>query len=202
MIKILGFFLVIILTLAACGPTGDHTKRTYTHTPEPTSRYTEKTMVTKGDTVLSGNTTLHNASYNNLTINGTTNLDTITVANLTVNGLLNIKNSTIHVLTANGKVDLFDTTIKSYCTINGLLTANHSTFHSINLASRKAFFYDSKTKTITVQKSEGYGIPTIELHNNSTVDGDIIFKGENGKVIVTTGSQVRGNVIGGSKKIQ
>jgi len=140
---------------------------------------------------------LKEKSYDNLTINGTSKLDNILVEKKLISyGSLLVTDSIIGTMHSNGKTDLDKATIKGISSVYGPLNAQYSTLDQIIIYSKKMIFSDSTTKTITVKKVEESDEPVIELYN-SKVDGDVIFQGGNGKVLLDSNSKVMGKVIGG-----
>jgi len=198
MFQKLPLILLILLTLSAC-----HVGR---------KTITDQTITKQ--IVIVGSLSVTHSKLQALTVNGTVNLTDVTIAKkLTVNGSVSAEKSTIQKLTANGTVHLGHSTItrlskingrlyahhaifKDLSTINGRLDANHATFDRIKINAKIINLTDSKTKKITVVKPNKPVQQVITLHNTS-VDGDIVFKGGNGKVILRGTSKVAGNIIGG-----
>jgi len=183
-IKLLSFSAILLLTLSGC-------------VFNDTIHKGVGLGVGSGDELFFGTVKLHNVIYKNIVINGTARLDNVFVAEqLGVNGNLSANKTTIGAMTVNGNADLQKVTVKGLSAFNGYLQAKDSSFGKIIFGTRNAILSDSTTKLITVRKEENITEQIIEL-DNTKVDGDIVFEGGNGKVLLKGDSEVVGKINGG-----
>ena len=115
-----------------------------------------------------------------------------------INGMLTADDTSFSSLNINGSASLIQCTVNSFAKIKGSLKASSVKFESsLDIYSSLTRFINSKTNNnlhihhIDTPKQEVY------LENNSEVGGDIVFDDGHGKVYVSGGSKIDGNVIGG-----
>jgi hypothetical protein len=184
MLKVLSFLIVTLLTLPACINWG--TKVSGTAKAEA------------GAMSFSGKAELRDTSYEKLSISGAGILNNVKVTkSLSARGSLRAKESTIETLKSSGSTKLEKTTIHGLCKISGSFTAASSKFAEISASATRITLSDSQTKTITIKKPSSPVEQIVDLYNTK-VDGDIIFEGGNGKVLLRGNSKITGKVIGGT----
>jgi cytoskeletal protein CcmA (bactofilin family) len=126
--------------------------------------------------------------------------DTIVQQATNVNGTLTADKATLNQLIVNGSVALTSSLVKGVATINGTLTATKTNFEdTITISTNNATFSQCQAADIIVDNS-GDGIvspQTITIDQNSKIDGDITFKGNDGVVNLGPNSTITGKVIGG-----
>lgn len=128
---------------------------------------------------------------------GPTKCDGVTLSYLEVAGALWLEKSKITgTLSTQGVVKISNSTIDGNITGAGLFTANDSAIKSTLDQSGKIIASNTSFKNI-IMESE-IEASTISLAVNSTVQGDITFKGKAGTVYLKSGSSISGTVHNGS----
>lgn len=114
-------------------------------------------------------------------VNGTAQLVSSEFGALIVNGSIYLENSTAHDACVNGVMRVVSCTI-GHIKVDGACTLNNSLVASIELEKRGWWFfsYIAKIKLI-----------------DTCVEGDIVFNGGKGRVLLYGNSTIKGNVIGG-----
>ncbi|MDP3889255.1 MAG: hypothetical protein Q8Q25_01775 [bacterium] len=145
---------------------------------------------------INGNATFNNRSMKSVLVNGKATLKNVTISDtLSVNGALQASYSTIGTLHTNGNAYLSKTIVQGLSSISGFLQADQSTFDEISISTRNMILVNCTTKTITVKKQMPSLEQIVDL-SNTTVNGDILFEGNQGKVILRGISKVTGNITG------
>ena len=132
---------------------------------------------------------------------GLVNLDNVTVReNTFVSGKLFGSNVSLNNININGDLFLSDSSIvNGKVIINGLLITSSSKFEKpIYITTSKIELNEgSITKDIYIQKHPFNIREEFIYIDNSTVNGNITFEGNLGRVILVNGSIITGKVIGG-----
>ena len=147
---------------------------------------------------INGMAKIQGESFEILTVNGAASLDDVSAQEVIINGSLGATNLVTQKLTANGSVNLTASKIEEIAKVAGALEAYECLFNAITLLSEYAVLNNSKVKTIDVKKVSDFRkkVQQIELVNTA-VEGDIVFEGGDGEVILKNGAFVQGKVIGG-----
>ncbi|MBL0941135.1 MAG: hypothetical protein IBJ00_00135 [Alphaproteobacteria bacterium] len=162
------------------------------------ARY-EKKNISKvqvyGPAVFEGTTVTETAQ-----ISGPMNAEDARFKNLVVNGPCNLKGSFINEAVLNGPVKVQKVTVTGKIEINGPLKARDSHFKGpISIAARKITFEGSDATNLELRTSRNAEDKKgqIVILKNSIISGNITFEEGNGKVFLTRGSKVKGQVKGG-----
>jgi hypothetical protein len=118
---------------------------------------------------------------------------------INLTGSLISQNAEIGSLEVMGEANLTGTTVQEASSIIGSLQATRSNFKkALTILTQKALFTASKLEGVTVQKDGACkGKQIIELRQGTIVNGPIHFESGKGEVIVSSGSQILGEVVGG-----
>lgn len=129
---------------------------------------------------------------------GQVKLNGTTVAQLHLTGSLIASSAQIGSLDVSGEVNLSDSQVKNQATITGYLRAQKTTFERpIFLALQRAVFTHSKMQGVTVRQNMGFkGKQVLELRQNTTIQGPVVFEGGKGEIHLYSGSKVIGEVTG------
>jgi hypothetical protein len=133
-------------------------------------------------------------SYGAVELNGTTVL-----GELNASGNVIAKNATIGSITANGQVSLHNCTVKGPSNINGHITARETVFQGdISVCSENLEFRNCTLQGIFIrQLSDPSKGQVLDLRGTNTVNGEIEFEAENGKVLTTyQKTNIYGDVVG------
>lgn len=150
--------------------------------------------------VICGAAQLNNAMYDTLTVNGAASLDHVTVHQVMhVNGSMKANDVTVGgSLIINGSAALHHAHVAKVTEINGALAAFNSTLSDIWASTDELSLTESTTGPIIIHKQ------TKSIHteqrvvlNHVTVNGNITFEQEGGRVIGSRGTVIKGTVIGG-----
>ncbi len=132
---------------------------------------------------------------------GYVNLENVTILeNTFVSGKLVASNASLNDIKINGELFLYQSSIiNGKVNIDGLLVSSSTKFEKpIFITSSKIELNDGTvTKDIYIMKHRIDSKEEFLYIDNSTVDGDIIFESNLGKVILINGSKILGNVYGG-----
>ena len=114
------------------------------------------------------------------TYNGPTWCNNVSIENIIVHGPLQIQQSTLSGETkVDGPMTVSQTTFSGETNIGGPITATQSHFNAIN-------------------ERNSFSNQTISLADNSVVNGNIVFTGVMGTVILDKSSTVTGKVVNGT----
>ncbi len=165
-----------------------------------TATYASESVVTAG---YESGQTFGIANYGKETLeavkfNGNLTLDGTTIKGLLyVNGRLKADGADIGELEVNGSVALRDTQVQGASVVNGLFEAKKSTLGPLSIAARTVKLVASEVESIQVRQITGLRITqNVELKDGTIVNGDIVFDGDKGEVIIDATSKVRGSVKG------
>jgi len=189
MSKIVIFSTIILLTLSGC--------ISFYHDDRKKGIGVE---IGSAHDVFFGSVQLQDTSYPNLVINGKAKFDNVSITEtLIINGALSATKSKIGTMLVNGKADLQQTTITGISTINGYVHAQDSIFlDRISVRSKRITLSGSTIKAITVKKpSKSEPVEQIIELRNTKIDGNILFEGGNGKVLLKGNSKIIGKIDGG-----
>ena len=113
---------------------------------------------------------------------------------LTVQGSGNFNKVKAHKkVTVYGAATAHDSTFKDV-TVHGYLTATDSTFADVMLYTTKGDFDNCTIADLTVESKSKK--PTIKLID-TTIKGDVVFKGKKGKLVLSGNSSIKGTVTNG-----
>jgi hypothetical protein len=113
---------------------------------------------------------------------------------LTVNGLWTFKKvKATKDVTVHGTAEIKDSIFKNL-NVYGYVNANNTTFADVKLDASKADFNHSTLDNLTVKNKNQE--PEITL-TDTTITGNIVFEGKNGKLVLFGDSSVRGTVDNG-----
>ena len=171
------------------------------------------------DSKINGNVTLNGAStIKNSPVNGHTKIRGATSFKETVLNTLDLSGAGDFIkTTVNGIVDIYGAVTARYSnfkntfSITGALTAWNSHFTQIFLSATKTKLNNCTVQTIEINtqanswKLEIFGLCLYEkkyesylILNDCIVEGDIIFNGPAGTVVVDTKTVIKGNVVNGT----
>lgn len=113
---------------------------------------------------------------------------------LTVNGAVSFDTVKAHKeVTVHGSASATDSTFKNV-TVFGYLNAQNSTFSNVALHTTESQLDDCSMVDLMVKSKDK--TPKIKL-KNTTIKGDVEFKGKAGKLVLSGKSSIKGNVING-----
>lgn len=166
-----------------------------------------KDVVIQGSAAVSGSSDFQNVSVAGSVKNsGQTRFENVVVQDsLKCSGSLKAKGGSLGELIASGSVSLVDLVIYGHTRVSGALKAKNTKFEGIESSACKSSFTDCSIQSIhmDVRNTEcGWMLgdtvkPTIELVD-TTVQGDIIFEGKKGEVILVNDAVVEGKIVNAS----
>lgn len=113
-------------------------------------------------------------------------------------GWATLKDNKINTLIVTGHLDAEKIEVIDQSNITGVMDASNSKFKDISIISSIMTLKNSSAESIHFQKNNvEKEPPVLKLLESSIVTGDIIFKSQNGKVIIDQTSKVMGQVKGG-----
>ena len=117
---------------------------------------------------------------------------------VTIKGQAVLRNTQMNEMKVFGEAILFDTNVSGRSEVYGHLNSQKTQFKqpvtvwsNMMHASRSSF-----TDIIMVSEEDS---PRIVLSDQTTVNGNIIFKGKEGSVVMVKGSRVFGKIVNGKK---
>lgn len=152
---------------------------------------------------VSGSVSATDSKINYISVSGKVELQKTSVSDkVSVSGSVKASDSTIQSFSVSGKVNLRKTIVSAPSEISGCIIAEDSTLDKIVInaydSSSKIIFSDSKAKTINVISKPAEQKERLVELNNTKIDGDIIFEGKKGKVILRGNSEITGKIVGGA----
>lgn len=113
-------------------------------------------------------------------------------------GWATLKDNKINTLIITGHLDADKIEVIDQSNITGVMDASNSKFKDISIVSSVMTLKNCSVESIHFQKNNvEKEPPVLKLLESSIVTGDIIFKSQNGKVIIDKTSKVMGQVKGG-----
>jgi cytoskeletal protein CcmA (bactofilin family) len=175
-------------------------------------------MKQNGDANFAGSAKLRNQAFKSIKIAGSGDLEDIVVeGNIIATGRLEAKRCTFGSMRTTGKTELEKVTVngdldtagflgldegivKGEIKVNGSLDIKNSVVQQVTLSfeSGNIPFKKSKTKTITINCPDDLTKKVTVTLDGTTVNGDVVFNGSAGIVILKDGGKIEGTVINGS----
>jgi hypothetical protein len=163
---------------------------------------TLKSVTISEKMTVNGYASVADSKINHASIRGKLDLGKTTASDkISVSGSTNISNSTLKSFSVFGKIFLKESTVSEPSDIRGSIISERSTLDKVTINASdpetKISFFKSTTKTLTIiSKNTDADEYLVEL-DDTTVDGDIVFEGKKGQVILKGNAKVTGKIIGG-----
>lgn len=142
-----------------------------------------------------------NESVDAIDMSGNLSLDgTKVTKRLEVDGRLEANGAEIGELRVHGLAVLDGCVVRKQSTVYGRLEATKTTFEEeLSVASEHVVFSESSLQSLRMlQTGHKQTVPLVELRGKTKVNGSIVFEGGKGEVIVGSGSEVVGEIVGGT----
>ena len=148
---------------------------------------------------VSGTLDAKDAHIKAMDIHGKTSLNGCVVDTMEIHGKTSLDRCSIGSMEVYGKADLSDCSISKKSTITGFLVAGSSKFlEELTVASDRIVFSSCSLSSLRVIETKGFkNTQVVELKDNTTVNGSIIFERGNGEVILGSNCTITGNIVGG-----
>lgn len=166
----------------------------------------------KKDLTIYGSAHIDNSKIKNITsIYGSAHISTTTLNMLDLHGSGNFNQITVKgAANIHGGLHVSNSEFKAKLSIFGAMTANDTTFPDLFISAKQTTLNNCKAQTIEIDADANtwrislFGFclyekkyPSCLELNKSIIEGDIIFKGSEGKVIVDSSTVIKGKVING-----
>lgn len=122
--------------------------------------------------------------------------DTTVAGRVKVNGSIETKKTIMGELCVNGQASLYESCVNATTLVNGFISAVNSNLQELIVGSQKINLSNCIVKSVLVKKiATADGIQTLDLRS-STINGSVVFESGAGIILLSSDSQIDGQIIG------